>query len=86
MFYYLKIYSYDADRPVVGPFKDASACFDAMQEEGDAIYEQVRRAGVGYLCSIDSDPVLGMVTVTDDVAGSIPDKTMLAMFQMDESA
>lgn len=86
MFYYLKIFSYDVERPVVGPFKSASACFDAMQEEGDAIYEQARHAGVGYLCSIDSDPGLGMITVTDDVAGSIPDKTILAMFQMKEGA
>lgn len=82
MFYYLKIFTYDADRPVVGPFQNASSCFEAMQKESDAIYEQARRAGVGYRCSIDSDPSLGMVTVIDDVAGSIPDKTLLVMFQM----
>ena len=82
MFYYLKVFSFDDDRPVVGPYQTASDCYKAMEEDAKRTYRKTELAHVGDRLYLDENQPAGTIRIVETFLNDIDDEILWVMFQM----
>lgn len=82
MFYYLKVFSFDHDRPVTGPFPTGSDCFRSMEADAERTYRQATFSRIGDQRFLDKDESMGTIRFTETFKNDDPDKILWAMFYL----